>query len=420
MSDFKLFGVNLSGAEFGAGGTRGVNYDYTYPTHAEIDYFASKDMSVIRLPFLLERVQPTMDGSLSASEVSYIDDVVSYANSKGMKVILDPHDFGYVNGSQIGSTALPNSAFANFWGQLAGHFASNSNVVFGLMNEPFDISATQWLGSVNAAISAIRAVGATSQQILVPGTNWDGASSWVSSGNAAIIGTGVVDPNHNFTFEVHQYLDSDGSGTHSDVVSTTIGVERLQAVTAWAEATGNKVFLGEFGVAPDQASLSALDNMLGYMAQHSAVWQGGTYWAAGPWWGSYMYSVEPSAGVDKPQMAVLGKYVITTSQDASFGSLAGIAIEALGSTSLSQVGQNYFLDPVGGTGGPELKVNGAAVTAGQFGSNWVILGAEAVSGGYDVAWKNTTTGLSNIWSTDTHGNHVVDLLAGASSTSSAL
>ncbi|MCK1406054.1 hypothetical protein IVB48_11680, partial [Bradyrhizobium sp. 76] len=64
--------------------------------------------------------------------------------------------------------------------------------------------------------------------------------------------------------------------------------------------------------------------------------------------------------------------------------------------------------------------NGAAVTAGQFGSNWVILGAEAVSGGYDVAWKNTTTGLSNIWSTDTHGNHVVDLLAGASSTSSAL
>ncbi|MCK1404925.1 family 16 glycosylhydrolase, partial [Bradyrhizobium sp. 76] len=104
----------------------------------------------------------------------------------------------------------------------------------------------------------------------------------------------------------------------------------------------------------------------------------------------------------------------------SSGSAGATTIEALGSTSLSQVGQNYFLDPVGGTGGPELKVNGAAVTAGQFGSNWVILGAEAVSGGYDVAWKNTTTGLSNIWSTDTHGNHVVDLLAGASSTSSAL
>lgn len=60
---------------------------------------------------------------------------------------------------------------------------------------------------------------------------------------------------------------------------------------------------------------------------------------------------------------------------------------------------------------PELKVKGAAVTAGQLGSNWVIAGAEAVSSGYDVAWKNTTTGLYNIWSTDTNGNHITDLVA---------
>jgi endoglucanase len=63
MSGFSLFGVNLSGAEYDPGGTQeGTNY--TYPTDAEIDYYASKGMTVIRLPFLLERVEPVAGGPL--------------------------------------------------------------------------------------------------------------------------------------------------------------------------------------------------------------------------------------------------------------------------------------------------------------------------------------------------------------------
>jgi serralysin len=95
-------------------------------------------------------------------------------------------------------------------------------------------------------------------------------------------------------------------------------------------------------------------------------------------------------------------------------------IEAFGSTSLVQVGYNYFLDPVAGGTGPELKFGGVPLTAGQFGSGWTILGAEAVSGGYDVAWKNTADGLYNIWSVDSNGNYVSDLLGGAAPNSSAL
>ena len=30
-----------------------------------------------------------------------------------------------------------------------------------------------------------------------------------------------------------------------------------------------------------------------------------TYWAGGPWWGDYMFSIEPQNGIDKPQMAIL-------------------------------------------------------------------------------------------------------------------
>jgi endoglucanase len=306
-----LLGVNLAGAEFGSNVPGVFGTDYTYPTHAEIDYYASKGLGVIRLPFLWERMQRTELGALDATELGRLTDVVNYATSKGLKIEIEPHDYGYGFGALIGSPQTPNSAFADFWGKLAQHFEANANVIFGLMNEPHDQSATVWLGSANAAISAIRGAGAVSQEILVPGSYWDGAWTWTSpsTDNAAVVGTGVQDPAHNFAFEVHQYLDSDGSGTHPGAVSATIGVERLTAITQWAEATGNHLFLGEVGVTTDQTSLTALDGMLTYMQQHTDAWQGATYWAGGPWWGNYMFSIEPQNGVDKPQMAILVQHL---------------------------------------------------------------------------------------------------------------
>jgi endoglucanase len=311
MASSFLLGVNLSGAEFGSKVPGVFGTDYTYPTHAEIDYYASKGMGVIRLPFLWERLQRTEYGSLDATELGRLDGVVNYAIGKGLKIEIEPHDFGYGFGALIGSAQTPNSAFADFWGKLALHFQPDPNVIFGLMNEPHDQSASAWLGSANAAIAAIRNAGAVSQEILVPGSYWDGAWTWTSSDNAAVVGTGVQDPAHNFAFEVHQYLDADGSGTHSGVVSPTIGAERVTAITQWAQATGNRLFLGEVGVSTDQTSLTALDGMLTYIQQHTNVWEGVTFWAGGPWWGNYMYSIEPQNGVDKPQMTILLQHLVT-------------------------------------------------------------------------------------------------------------
>ena len=293
------------------------NKDYTYPTHEEIDYYASKGLGVIRLPFLWERLQRNQGAELDPDELGHLDDVVNYATSKGLKVEIEPHDYGFGFGALIGSAQTPNSAFADFWGKLAQHFASNINVIFGLMNEPHEQTATQWLASANAAIAAIRKTGAT-QEILVPGSYWDGAWKWTlehplnkeqppfqGTDNAEVIGTGVQDPKNNFAFEVHQYLDSDGSGKSSNVVSADIGVQRLQDITAWAEKTGSRLFLGEVGVTQDKTPLTALDHMLTFMQQHTDVWQGVTYWAGGPWWNNYMFSIEPQNGKDKKQMGVL-------------------------------------------------------------------------------------------------------------------
>ena len=325
-----LLGVNLAGAEFAPQkdpGTYGV--DYTYPTHSEIDYYATAGMSVIRLPFLWERLQTSAFAPLDANQLAHIDDVVNYATSKGIKVILDAHDYGSYQGSLVGSDAVPDSAFADLWGKLGGHFAGNANVMFDLMNEPHAQTAAQWLDSTNAAIAEIRDAGATSQEILVSGTYSDGAWRWVKTDNAAVIGTGVQDPSHNFAFDVHQYLDSNGSGTHPDVVSTSVGVDRLTAITNWAEATGNHLFLGEFGVGTDQTSIAALDNMLSYMQTHNDAWQGGTYWAGGPWWGNYMYSIEPVHGTDKPQMDVLQNHLSPLDPSAAWSGPSMTIVEKL-------------------------------------------------------------------------------------------
>ena len=317
-----MIGVNISGGEYKESGLA-YGRDYIFPSNAEIDYYAGKGMDVIRVPFQWERMQKIENGALNPEEVARLKAVVTYANTKGLTVILDAHDYGT---RTIGGVSYklgvddkaPASLLGDFWGRMAGEF-KGSDVFYGIMNEPHYQTAAQWVPVANAAIKAIREAGA-GEKILVPGTNWTGAHNWVSGQNDTEIGAKVVDPLHNFAFEVHQYLDSDSSGTHANVVSETIGVERLTAITQWAKATGNQLFLGEFGVAQDATSLKAMDNMLRYMDEHADIWLGGTYWAGGPWWGNYMYSIEPTdlkaKGVDatdRAQMDILEKYDIDVS-----------------------------------------------------------------------------------------------------------
>jgi endoglucanase len=120
---------------------------------------------------------------------------------------------------------------------------------------------------------------------------------------------GVQDPIHNTLYEMHQYLDSDSSGTTSTCVSSTIGSQDLMAATQWMKAQHVRGLLGEFGVANNPTCMSALSDMLTYIDQNRDVWAGWTWWSAGPWWGSYMFSIEPSNGTDAPQMATLVQHL---------------------------------------------------------------------------------------------------------------
>lgn len=305
-------GVNLAGAEFGDGNLPGTyNQHYTYPTRAEVDYFTGKGMNIFRLPFRWERLQPTAQGNLNTTELSRIKSFVSYVSSKKAYVVLDPHNYARYYGEVIGSEGLPVTAFGDFWKKVALQFKDNPYVIFGLMNEPHDMATELWLEGANAAIAAIRSAGAENL-ILVPGNGWSGAHSWSSSwygtSNSQVM-LNIVDSLNNYAYEVHQYLDSNSSGSSATCVSTGTGVDRLKSFTSWLRTHNKRGFLGEFGTAANETCLTGIDNMLAYINENADVWLGWTWWAAGPWWGNYMFSVEPENGQDKPQMAVLEKHL---------------------------------------------------------------------------------------------------------------
>lgn len=96
---------------------------------------------------------------------------------------------------------------------------------------------------------------------------------------------------------MHQYLDSDGSGTSADCVNSTIGSSRIEAATAWLKSEGKLGILGEFAGGSNSVCESAVTDMLTYMGENTDVWLGALWWGGGPWWGDYIYSMEPPSGV---------------------------------------------------------------------------------------------------------------------------
>ena len=339
-AQIRYTGVNLAGAEFGVSngnlnlpGIYGV--DYTYPTPVEVDYYMGKGMNAFRLPFRWERLQQSQFAAFDGAEQGYMDTFVNYATAKGAYVILDPHNFqryypdsnNYQSSEQglIGSD-VSNNAFADFWSKLATHYKGNSKVVFGLMNEPNTMPTEQLVNSSNIAIQAIRNTGATNL-ILVSGNQWTGAWSWDATwygGANSEYMLNILDPGANFAFEVHQYMDDNYSGGSSGITNNDpmIGVKRLTIFTNWLKQHNLKGFLGEFavansriGVGEDDVGDEVINNMLDYIEENSDVWIGWTWWAGGPWWGEYLFTLEPTnigqpdQGPDRPAMGVLQTFL---------------------------------------------------------------------------------------------------------------
>lgn len=92
---------------------------------------------------------------------------------------------------------------------------------------------------------------------------------------------------------------------------------------------------------------------------------------------------------------------------------AGTVVESAGSTTLVESSGKFYLN--GSTGsGPTLKDDGVAFVKGADGT-WAPIGAEKTATGYEVVWKEASTGQYTAWNTDNNGNYVshVDTLTGS-------
>ena len=322
------FGVNIAGGEQDPTSTRPYAYDYIYPRQIEVNYFQSVGMGLIRMPVTSQRIYTSAYGLINTTQLALFQPIIEYCCENNIYVVFDPHDYGYIWDSRINANRLigvdPEAAplFADFWSRIATLFQNYPNIIFGLMNEPHIQTAAQWVAGASPAITAIRATGAT-QLITIPGVNYTNAYSWVSSGSAAAwlaAVQGGIDPLNNYVFELHDYLDSDGSGTHP--ACAAIGDTRLTTATAWAAANSQKLFLGETGWTPDPYQstvtncLAQSEIVMSYLNSNQAQWLGMSYFNGGSWlyYIQYMYFCGPTNAQAGPpyteaqQMATLLTY----------------------------------------------------------------------------------------------------------------
>jgi endoglucanase len=106
----------------------------------------------------------------------------------------------------------------------------------------------------------------------------------------------LTDPSNKIVYEMHQYLDLDGSGTHPECVNSTIGAERIAEATVWLRENKKLGILGEFAGGNNSVCESAVTGMLDSLTANNDVWMGAMWWGAGPFWGDYIFSMEPPNG----------------------------------------------------------------------------------------------------------------------------
>lgn len=318
--DRRPFGVNLAGAEFyhkkmdGAGR---FNIDYHYPTTRELDYWASKGMRLIRLPFKWERLQREVGGPLSTDELEYIRYLLREADARGMKILLDMHNYGrrnYMGRNRVIGDTLQPAHFAGAWAAIARELRDEPAIYgYGLCNEPHDmLPDCPWVDIAQTAIDSIRAVDRRTA-IVVAGNTWSSAERWPDINQGL---ESLRDPSDNLIYEAHCYFDRDASGIYrkgydEEGAYPTIGIDRARPFVDWLKKYGKRGMFGEYGVpADDPRWLECLDLFLDYLARNGVE---GTYWAGGARWNKYILGVHPEQDytVDRPQVAIMAKYPTT-------------------------------------------------------------------------------------------------------------
>lgn len=315
---------------------------------ADVNYLVSKGVNCVRYCIAQKVLQSNAASNANvpftdfhAANWAMFKTSVELCTNAGIYVIIAEHggldaEFGTFNSVKFNSDggSQTGSILADFWRRMVEGFGATNNMIgYSLCNEPLLSSSgnQSWWKIAQDCIDTIRRAG-SGQAIFVPGISYSGAQSWNStpwndpggSGykNADMFLT-LKDPCDNLYAEVHAYMSANGTGSDNDVVSGTIGRERLQNVTQWANTTYTvngsrpKFFVGEFGnkanVTYGTENITDYNNYLRSIAPiNGGRCIGAAFWifASYPWFNGDPFTLVPQGaappgGVDSLQMDML-------------------------------------------------------------------------------------------------------------------
>lgn len=303
----KFAGINIAGFDFGCNSDGSCTASAAWPPLTkyygadglgQMTHFVQDDgFNVFRLPvgwqFLTNNV---LGADLNETNWAMYNDLLTACLSTGASCIIDVHNYARWDKGIIGQGGPTDAQFAQLWSQIATKVASNSKVIFGVMNEPHDVpDIVRWATSVQAAVTAIRKAGATSQLILLPGNNWTSAETFVSNGSADALNK-VTNPDGSVTgliMDVHKYLDSDNSGTNTECVRNNID-NAWAPLATWLRANKRQAFNTETGGGNTASCIQFMCQQVAYQKANADVFLGYVGWAAGNFATGYPLAETPT------------------------------------------------------------------------------------------------------------------------------
>ncbi len=274
---------------------------------ASYAFEASHGVSVIRLPIVWERMQPTLGGSLAPEEVARLKVELGRAHAAGIDVIVDLHNgcrYRQSNGTVVTcSRGISIDQFADVWTKLSAVLKDQPGVLaYDVMNEPNNLTglnralrrsqadggdpradAAVWEQFSQAAVDAVRAAG-DDHRLMIEGVSWSNVDTFGDLHPKAWIN----DPLDAVVYSAHQYFDHTGryivAGSDAPELRYSYWSNRFQA----DGTTGGRSF--------DDWNLYRLEKFIDWLARNQVR---GDIGEIG--WPSYQAMV--ASGISPPQAA---------------------------------------------------------------------------------------------------------------------
>lgn len=350
-------GINLSGLEFGKTIDPFVipnlsQEDSTTPLSDlnATEAFINQGINTIRVPVSWGYLQLDGAGKGTLNEAyynNYLRPLLVTLTRAKVHTMIDLH--AYMRYSKFGeqysgcsnegpcpdgTLILDDKAYLSVWGQLLDLMQNDDAIdkdyiLLDLVNEPVNVPDDK-VFTIQASLIKFLRNKHFNGYILVEGNAWSGLHSWTtyqwtgSDGqtytNASLFSranfekAGITDLS-KILINVHQYLDSDYSGTHQtcqqDLNTTGANGFNLNAFVDYLQENQLKAMVTEFGTGQNAASCSApLTQFMQYLSDNNSKdkdygFAGWTIWSTGHGWGNYPLRVQP----ESYQMRILQEFL---------------------------------------------------------------------------------------------------------------